>query len=79
MLLTMEDLDNKYNDLFELLGERKEQVIKFREFIEQETSWLTSPASTRFHLNYRKKFVAPLCWRNVQGFKIEGLAGARHI
>lgn len=30
--------------------ERKEQVQRFVDFLENETSWLTSPASTRFHL-----------------------------
>lgn len=51
MALTLDNLENNYNDLFELLTDRKEQVLEFKEFIEKETSWLTSPASTRFHLN----------------------------
>lgn len=50
-MITLDNLDDRYNILFELLEERKEQVIKFKDFIERETSWLTSPASTRFHLN----------------------------
>lgn len=50
----MDNLDDRYNRLFELLEERKEQVIKFKDFIERETSWLTSPASTRYHLNIEK-------------------------
>ena len=53
-MLTFENLQEKYNALFDLLGERQKQVLKFREFLEKETSWLTSPASTRFHLNVEK-------------------------
>jgi len=33
------------------LSGRKEQIMDFRAFLEKETCWLTSPASTRFHLN----------------------------
>lgn len=51
MLLTLENLDARYNGLFELLDRRKEQVLKFKKHIELETSWLTSPASTKYHLN----------------------------
>ena len=54
MLVTLDTLEEKYLALFELLLERKEQVIKFKEFIEKETCWLTAPASTRFHLNIEK-------------------------
>lgn len=54
MDITLDNLKNNYNDLFELLADRKEQVLKFKEFIEKETSWLTSPASTRFHLNIER-------------------------
>jgi hypothetical protein len=54
MTLTLDNLDAKYHELFELLGPRKAQVLAFKEFIERETSWLTSPASTRFHLNIER-------------------------
>jgi hypothetical protein len=54
MALTLDNLENNYNDLFELLADRKEQVLEFKEFIEKETSWLTSPSSTRFHLNIER-------------------------
>lgn len=30
------------------------QVLTFKDYIERETSWLTSPASTRFHLNIER-------------------------
>ncbi len=73
MLLTLENLDNKYNELFELLGERKEQVIKFKEFIEQETSWLTSPASTRFHLNIERGLLLHSVGVTYKALKIKGL------
>jgi hypothetical protein len=54
MTLTLDNLDAKYHELFELLGPRKAQVLAFKEFIERETRWLTSPASTRFHLNIER-------------------------
>ena len=54
MAITLENLELKYNALFEKLGSRKQEVLKFKSFLENETSWLTSPASTRFHLNIEK-------------------------
>ena len=50
----MNEQDNvmvKYNWLFERLGSRSEAILSFKRFLESETSWLTAPASTRFHLN----------------------------
>jgi len=52
--LTLENLDAKYDGLFEMLGPRRSQVMAFKDFIERETSWLTAPASTRFHLNIER-------------------------
>ena len=49
-----DNLEVKYNALFEKLASRKEQVLKFKSFLETETDWLKSPASTRFHLNVKK-------------------------
>ena len=49
--LTLDNLEAEYEALFELLGPRKAQVLAFKDYIERETSWLTAPASTRFHLN----------------------------
>ena len=54
MLASIDNLEEKYNALFERLLDRKEQVVKFKSFLENETCWLTSPASTRFHLNIEK-------------------------
>ena len=54
MTLTLDNLDARYHELFELLGPRKPQVLAFKDYIERETSWLTSPASTRFHLNIER-------------------------
>lgn len=73
MLLTLDNLDKKYNELFELLEERKEQVIKFKEFIEQETSWLTSPASTRFHLNIERGLLLHSVGVTYNALKIKNL------
>jgi 23S rRNA maturation-related 3'-5' exoribonuclease YhaM len=38
------------NEFTDLLGERAAEIQRFETFLETETSWLTSPASTRFHL-----------------------------
>ena len=54
MTVNLDNLETKYNTLFEKLGDRKNQVMKFRSFLESETSWLSSPASTRFHLNIER-------------------------
>ena len=54
MVTTLDQLETKYNALFDMLGERRDQVMVFKEFLEKETAWLTSPASTRFHLNIEK-------------------------
>jgi len=54
MTLTLDNLETKYTELFELLDERAQQVIEFKEYIERETIWLTSPASTKFHLNIER-------------------------
>ena len=51
MLTSIPHLGDKYNALFEKLANRKEQIMQFKSFLESETCWLTSPASTRFHLN----------------------------
>jgi hypothetical protein len=53
-MVTFDNLDARYHELFDLLGPRKPQVLAFKDFIERETSWLTSPASTRFHLNIER-------------------------
>jgi hypothetical protein len=54
MVTTLDELETKYNTLFDMLDKRRDQVIAFKEFLEKETAWLTSPASTRFHLNIEK-------------------------
>lgn len=41
---------DRYHKLQELVTTRKAEVDRFVRFLETETSWLTSPASTRFHL-----------------------------
>ncbi len=44
------DLHNRYDLLQSKVIERKESFDKFIAILEHETTWLTSPASTRFHL-----------------------------
>jgi hypothetical protein len=45
------DVKTKYKELLNKTSERKEEVLKFAEFLEAKTNWLTAPASTRYHLN----------------------------
>ena len=51
MISNFGDTEEKYNALFERLLDRCDQILQFRSFLEKETSWLTAPASTKFHLN----------------------------
>ena len=39
-----------YEQLLALVTNRKEEVQHFEQFLREKTNWLTSPASTRFHL-----------------------------
>ena len=43
----------EYRELLSLVTERKDALQGCVEFLEAETSWLTAPASTRFHLSIR--------------------------
>jgi hypothetical protein len=47
-------LEERYAALKIKVVERKKHFDAFIEMLETETSWLTSPASTRFHLNKEK-------------------------
>lgn len=49
--MTTADILDQYNLLFHRLADRKDTVLSFKSFLETETSWLTAPASTRFHLS----------------------------
>jgi len=44
------EINDRYEALKRKISQRKEPFYKFIHFLETETSWLTSPASTRFHL-----------------------------
>ncbi len=48
-----DDILERYNNLKALVTERKEQFDKLIGFMENETAWLTSPASTKYHLCYK--------------------------
>ena len=47
----MDELIRRYRLLLSYCSSRKEQVQKFADFLDKNTSWLTAPASTKFHLN----------------------------
>jgi hypothetical protein len=53
MRKTMELLE-RYETLKQKVTERKEAFNRFLTLLESETTWLTSPASTRFHLAEEK-------------------------
>lgn len=44
------DINVRYEKLKEIVKERKEQFDELIAFMENETAWLTSPASTKYHL-----------------------------
>ena len=48
---THEALLGEYRELLSLVTERRDALLGCVEFLEAETSWLTAPASTRFHLS----------------------------
>ena len=48
------DLNQRYASLKAKVEERKADFDMFVKMLETETSWLRSPASTRFHLNEEK-------------------------
>jgi len=41
------------NEFTDLLGDREAEIQRFEAFLEAETGWIESPASTRFHLPHR--------------------------
>ena len=47
-------LEERYTTLKAKVVQRKKTFDAFVEMLERETSWLTSPASTRYHLNQEK-------------------------
>ena len=49
--MTKNRLEKRYAALKEKVIERKKDFDAFIKMLETETSWLTSPASTRFHLS----------------------------
>ena len=72
-MLSLDNLDAKYSELFELLGERKAQALALKDYIERETSWLTSPASTRFHLNIERGLLVHYVGVTYNALGIRGL------
>jgi hypothetical protein len=45
------EIRERYEELKKKVVKRKKEFDAFINMLEKETSWLTSPASTRFHLN----------------------------
>jgi hypothetical protein len=52
--LNIQILNTEYEKLFDKMPVRKEALTNFRNFLETQTSWLTAPASGRFHLAIEK-------------------------
>jgi len=51
MVSDFPDIEKKYIALFSRPFDRRDQILQFKSFLEKETTWLTAPASTRFHLS----------------------------
>ena len=49
--MTKEETMKNYKNFKSMVKSRKEPFNQFIKFLENESSWLKSPASTRFHLN----------------------------
>ena len=47
-------LDEEYKALQTKMVDRKQDFLDFIAFLETKTTWLTSPASTRYHLHEEK-------------------------
>ncbi len=45
-------MTNTYQQLLEKVTARQKEVATLVDFLETQTSWLTAPASTKFHLNH---------------------------
>ena len=54
----MESLIIRYKNLIGKCITRKSELLAFIDMLEKKTSWLTSPASTRFHLNETQGLLA---------------------
>jgi hypothetical protein len=48
--MNFDDRSLSYEELLACVSDRLVEVQHFEDFLRNETSWLTSPASTRFHL-----------------------------
>lgn len=48
------NLEEKYEQLKSMVIERKKDFEDFIDFLEKETTWLTAPASVRYHLSVEK-------------------------
>jgi hypothetical protein len=46
-----QSIQQRYESLLTRVTERQLQVQKFRDVLHNKTTWLTSPASTKYHLN----------------------------
>lgn len=46
-----DNVSQRYDALKQKVSVRHSEFLRFIDFLERETSWLTSPASTRYHLN----------------------------
>jgi len=48
------NLEEEYEQLKPLIVERKKNFDEFIEFLEKKTTWLTAPASVKYHLSEEK-------------------------
>ena len=50
--MTKEEVIDWYHELIGKINTRKEEIKKFDIFLKEQTTWFSSPASTRYHLAY---------------------------
>ena len=57
----MDTLTKRYEELKAMVVERKLAFDRLMAYLETETSWLTAPASTRFHLSIERGLLEHSC------------------
>jgi hypothetical protein len=64
---------DRYEDLKRKVVLRRAAFLGFTEFLEKETAWLTSPASTRYHMNVEGGLLAHSVGVAENALRLKGL------
>jgi hypothetical protein len=64
---------DRYEDMKRKVVLRRDAFLRFTEFLEKETAWLTSPASTRYHMNVEGGLLAHSVGVAENALRLKGL------